>query len=91
LAQYLPVFESGDDVFGTGTESGVCPVVVVADDPASYFAARGGDRRDAAVSAVAENNAAIEQFGTVWQATMTWLRLPGQHWLATRTRRGERR
>jgi hypothetical protein len=37
--------------------------MVVADDPASCVAARGGDRRDTAVSAVAENNAAIEQFG----------------------------
>jgi hypothetical protein len=40
----------------------VLSVVVVADDPANCVAARG-DRRDTAVSAVAENNAAIEQFG----------------------------
>jgi len=30
LTQYLPVFESGDDVFDTGSDVPVAPVVVVA-------------------------------------------------------------
>ncbi|MGH9207267.1 MAG: hypothetical protein ACRD1G_12000, partial [Acidimicrobiales bacterium] len=34
LPQDLPVFESGDDVFVAGLDPAVCPVVVVADEPA---------------------------------------------------------
>ena len=32
VTKYLPVFESGDDVLGTGPDSAVIPVVVVVDD-----------------------------------------------------------
>jgi hypothetical protein len=32
LAQYLPVFESGDDVFDAGSDASVIAVVVVVDD-----------------------------------------------------------
>jgi hypothetical protein len=54
LSQYLPVFEPGDDVFDAGPDPAVRLVAVVADDPAGLIASRGGDRGDAAVSAVAE-------------------------------------
>ncbi len=55
LAQYLPVFESGDYVFDAGPHPPVHPVVVVADDPAGVVATRCGDGGDAAVAAVAED------------------------------------
>jgi len=61
LLQYLPVFESGDDVLGAGPDPAVRPVVVVVDDLASAVSSRGGDRADAAVSAVAEYDMAIDQ------------------------------
>lgn len=32
LSQWLPVFESGDDVFDAGSDSAVCAVVVTEDD-----------------------------------------------------------
>ena len=86
LAKYLPVLEPGDDVLDAGPEPAMRPVVVVADDTAGVVASRGGDRCDAAVCAVAEGDTAIEQGATVWRATMTSLRLPGQHWLAASTR-----
>jgi hypothetical protein len=35
--------------------------MVVVDDPASLVASRGGDRRDPAVSAVAEHDTTIDQ------------------------------
>ena len=44
LSQYLPVFESGDDVFDAGSDPAVCAVVVVADDAAGVVAAGCGDR-----------------------------------------------
>ena len=38
LTEYLPVFESGDDVFDTGPDAAVCPVVVIVVDPAGIVA-----------------------------------------------------
>ena len=55
LRKYLPVFESGDDVFDAGPDPAVRPVVVMADDPAGVIATRRSDRRDAAVAAVTED------------------------------------
>jgi hypothetical protein len=63
LTQYLPVFELGDDVFDAGSDPAVSLVVVVADDPTVDSAARTGDRVDATVFAVAEDDTAIEQLG----------------------------
>jgi hypothetical protein len=61
LPQYLPVFEPGDDVLDAGPDPAVHAVVVVVDDPADVVAARCGDGRDAAISAVAEDDTIIEQ------------------------------
>jgi hypothetical protein len=43
LPQYLPVFESGDDVFEAGSDAGVSPVVLVADDAAGVVASGCGE------------------------------------------------
>jgi hypothetical protein len=61
--------------------------LVVVDDAAGVIAPQCGDRRDAAVAAVTEYDTTVEQVRDVWRATMTSLRLPGQHWPATTTRR----
>jgi hypothetical protein len=63
LPEDLPVLEPGDDVLDAGSDPAVCPVVVVVDDPAGVVASRGGDRSDAAVSAVAEDDTTIEEMG----------------------------
>jgi hypothetical protein len=55
LPRYLPVFEPGDDVFDTGSDAAVRPVVVVVDDAAGVVATRCSDGGDAAVAAVAED------------------------------------
>lgn len=39
----------------------VCPLVVVADDPAGLTTSRGGDRCDAGIPAVAEDDTTIEE------------------------------
>ena len=44
LPQDLPVFESGDDVFDTGTDAAMLSVVVVADDAPGVVAGRCADR-----------------------------------------------
>jgi hypothetical protein len=56
LAQYLPVVESGDEVYDACPDVAVYPVVVVADDRAGVVASRCGDGVDAAVAAVAEDH-----------------------------------
>jgi hypothetical protein len=64
LPQDLPVFESRDDVFDTCSDLAVCPVVVVADDPAGVVTLWTGDRGDAALATVAEDGLwAVEQLG----------------------------
>ncbi len=57
LAQDLPVFEPGDDVFDAGADAAVCSVEVVVDDVPGVVARRCGDGVDAAVAAVAEDDA----------------------------------
>jgi len=84
----LPVFESGDDVFGAGADATVRPVVVIVEDPAVGCSARAGDGVDATVSTVAEDDTAMNSCATVWRATMTSLRLAGrQRPTATTVRR----
>jgi hypothetical protein len=61
LAQYLPVFESGDDVFDAGSGASVIAVVIVMDGAAGVVSPRCGDRGDAAVATVSEDVAATEQ------------------------------
>ena len=61
LAEDLAVFESGDDVLDACPDPTVRPVVVVVDDPASVVRSRGGDRADAAVSAVTEDDMTVEE------------------------------
>jgi hypothetical protein len=60
MPQYLPVLEPGDDVIDAGSSGGAHPVMVVEDDSAGVIAPRG-DRLDAAVSAVAEDDTTIGQ------------------------------
>jgi hypothetical protein len=56
LAQDLPLFEPGEDVFDAGMDPSVYPVeVIVTDDLVSGAAAGAGDGGDAAVSAVAQD------------------------------------
>jgi hypothetical protein len=68
LTEDLPVFESGDDVFDTGPDTAMQSLVVVADDPTGLVWWWCGDRTDAAISTVAENDSgAVEQVGDgVW-------------------------
>ena len=87
LPQYLPVLEPGDDVFDAGPDPPVHPVVVIADDPAGVVASRGGDRRDGAVAASPGTTRPSSSCTTVVRATMTSLRLPGQHRPTVMTRR----
>jgi hypothetical protein len=47
LAQDLPVFELGDDVFDARCDPAVRTVAVVVDDSAGVVASWGGDRGDA--------------------------------------------
>jgi hypothetical protein len=61
MAEDLPVFETGDDMLDTCPDPTVRPVVVVVDDPASVVTSGSGDRADAAVSAVTEDDMSIEQ------------------------------
>jgi hypothetical protein len=61
LPKDLPVFEPGDDVFDPGSDASMIAVVVVMDDVAGAVAPCGDDRCDAAVAAVTEDVAAIEQ------------------------------
>jgi hypothetical protein len=56
LPQDLAVFGPGDDVFDTGTDAGMCSVVVVADDAPGVVAGRCGDGVDAAVAAVTDDD-----------------------------------
>jgi hypothetical protein len=78
LTEYLPVVEPGDKVFDRGSNAAVKPVVAVADDAAGVVASWGGDRQDAAIAPVAERGPS-SRCATVWRATMTSWRLPGQH------------
>jgi hypothetical protein len=59
----LPVFESCDDVLDACSDPTVRPIVVVVDDSAGVVASRGGDRGDAAVSAVTENDMTTDLSG----------------------------
>ena len=60
LPQYLPVFEPGNDVLAAGPDLPVHPVAVIVDDPAGVVALRGGNRRDAAVSAVSQGDTTMD-------------------------------
>ena len=63
LAEDLPVFESCGDVLDACSDPAVRPIVVVVDDWAGVVASRGGDRGDAAVSAVTEDDMTTDQVG----------------------------
>jgi hypothetical protein len=57
----LPVFEPGDDVFDAGPDPAVHAVEVVADSSSGVVALWCGDRCDAAVAAIAECDAPVEE------------------------------
>lgn len=86
LPQYLPVLEPGDDVFDAGPDPLVHPVVVVADDPAGVLAARVEIAVMPRYPPSPRTTRPSSICTTVLRATMTSLRLPGQHWPATTTR-----
>jgi len=80
LPLYLPVLEPGDDVFDAGPDPAVRPVAVVA----ARGGDRGGDRRDAAASAVADDDTTIKQLGHGVAGhddvvAVTWPALAGYH------------
>lgn len=55
LSKDLPILDPGDDMLDASADASVCPVVIVAHDPAGVVAAGAGDHGDAAVSAVTED------------------------------------
>ena len=61
LAEYLPVFESGDDVFDACCDTTVSPVAVVADDRAGAISPGCGDHGGPAVATVAVDVALASQ------------------------------
>lgn len=54
LTKYLPVFESGADVFNAGPDVAVLSPMFIADDPAGVVASGCGDGGDATITAVVE-------------------------------------
>jgi len=87
LTQDLPVFEAGDDVLDTGADAAVFAVVIVVDDPAGVVPLWTGDGGDARYPPSPRMTRRSRSCATVWRATTTSLRLPGQHWPAAITRR----
>jgi hypothetical protein len=60
-AEYLPVFESGDDEFDACCDTAVSPVAVVADETAGAISPGCGDHGGPAVATVAEDVALASQ------------------------------
>jgi hypothetical protein len=87
LPEDLPVLEPGDDVLDAGSDPAVHAVVVIADDPAGVVASRGVIDVMPRYPPSPKTTRSSRKCVTVWRATMTSLRLPGQHCPATITRR----
>ncbi|MGH3633709.1 hypothetical protein [Mycobacterium sp.] len=85
LSQYLPVLESGDDVFDAGPDAAVCPVVVVARPARS---GRGVVMLLMPRYALSPRTTWPASSGsTVWRATITSVGLSGRHGPVRSTRR----
>jgi hypothetical protein len=63
LAEYLPVFASGDDEFDACCDIAVSPVAVVADEAAGAISPGCGDHGGPAVATVAEDVPLASQLG----------------------------
>ena len=87
LSQYLPVFEPGDDVLDAGPDPAVHLVAVAADDPAGFVASRVVIVVMPRCPRSPRISWPVSMCATVARATVTLLRLPGQHRPASTTRR----